>query len=146
MRFFKKILSTCVGTTLLLSSSFTLAHSNSIPNVNVEKLLETEKSWDGVQYKKYPEGTPQISILRITVAPHSSLSWHTHPMPHAAYVLDGMLTVEKKATGEKKRLKSGDVLPELVDSVHRGYTGEEGVTLIVFYAGKKGMPLSIPAT
>lgn len=146
MRFVKKILLTCVSLNLLAPSFSTLAHSDSIPDVNFETLLETEKSWDGSQYSKYPEGTPQISILKIKIAPHSSLSWHTHPMPHAAYVLDGMLTVEKKITGEKKHLKAGEVLPEMMDSVHRGYTGDEGVTLIVFYAGKKGMPLSIPAT
>ncbi|WP_256137931.1 hypothetical protein [Serratia quinivorans] len=57
-------------------------------------------------------------------------------------MLSGVLTVEKKSTGEKRVLKAGEVLPEMVDSAHRGYTGKEGVTLVVFYAGQKGTPLS----
>jgi len=121
-----------------------MAHSSVAANINVEKLLETEQSWDGVSYKGYPKGTPQISVLRITIAPNTSLAWHEHPIPNAAYVLDGTLTVEKKATGEKRLLKTGEVLPEMVDSAHRGYTGKEGVTLVVFYAGQKGIPLSKP--
>lgn len=96
-------------------------------------------------YKEYPKGTPQLSVLKITIAPNTSLAWHEHPIPNAAYVLNGVLTVEKKATGEKRLLKAGEVLPEMVDSAHRGYTGKESVTLVVFYAGQKGVPLSKPA-
>ncbi|WP_371441360.1 hypothetical protein [Candidatus Sodalis sp. SoCistrobi] len=66
-------------------------------------------------------------------------------MPNAAYVLEGALTVEKKANGQKRTLKAGEVVSEMVDSAHRGYTGKEGVTLVVFYAGQKGIPLSKPA-
>jgi quercetin dioxygenase-like cupin family protein len=113
--------------------------------VHTEKLPETEKSWDGSVYSAYPKGTPQLSILRITIAPHTALAWHTHPMPNAAYVLSGILTVEKKSTGEKRLLNAGDVLPEMLNSVHRGYTGIEGTTLLVFYVGEKGLPLSEPA-
>lgn len=121
---------------------FTVMQSDGTPDIHVEKLLETEHSWDGVLYKKYPEGTPQLSVLKITVAPDASLSWHEHPIPNVAYILNGELTVEKKATGEKRFFKAGEVLAEMVDSAHRGYAGKEGVTLVVFYAGQKGLPLS----
>lgn len=57
----------------------------------------------------------------------------------------GVLTVEKQATGEKRTLHAGEVLPEMVNSAHRGYTGSEGATLIVFYAGQKGIELAKPA-
>nr|WP_254304277.1 hypothetical protein [Candidatus Sodalis sp. SoCistrobi] len=60
-------------------------------------------------------------------------------------MLEGALTVEKKANGQKRTLKAGEVVSEMVDSAHRGYTGKEGVTLVVFYAGQKGIPLSKPA-
>jgi quercetin dioxygenase-like cupin family protein len=144
MRLSTQALSICTSLAFLITPLFTMAHSSVAANINVEKLLETEQSWDGVSYKGYPKGTPQISVLRITIAPNTSLAWHEHPIPNAAYVLDGTLTVEKKATGEKRLLKTGEVLPEMVDSAHRGYTGKEGVTLVVFYAGQKGIPLSKP--
>jgi quercetin dioxygenase-like cupin family protein len=55
--------------------------------------------------------------------------------------MSGEITVEKK-DGEKQTVKAGQVLPETVGSVHRGVTGDSPVTLIVFYAGTEGMPLS----
>jgi quercetin dioxygenase-like cupin family protein len=70
------------------------------------------------------------------------LPWHSHPIPNAAYVVSGELTVEKQSTGEKKVLTAGQVLPELVGQVHRGTAGDEPVVLIVFYAGTKGTPLA----
>lgn len=129
-----------------LSLSFSAtAETTQAPGIHVEKLLESEKSWDGETYKAWPEGTPQLSVLKITIAPHTTMAWHIHPIPNAAYVLSGILHVEKKSTGEKRTLKAGELLPEMVNSAHRGYTGKEGVTLLVFYAGKKGLPLSVPA-
>ena len=34
------------------------------------------------------------------------------------------------------------VVPEMVDALHRGVTGEAPVTVIAFYAGTEGMSLS----
>jgi quercetin dioxygenase-like cupin family protein len=110
--------------------------------VKSETLLQSSSSWDGAPYQAYSAGAPELSVLKITIPPHSSLPWHTHPMPNAAYVLSGSLTVEKKETGQTKILTAGQVLPEMVGSLHRGVTGDEGVVLIVFYAGTKGMPLA----
>lgn len=112
--------------------------------VQVEKLLETEKSWDGKDYENYPPGQPQLTILKISVAPNSHLDWHQHPIPHAAYVLKGNITVQKKDDGALHTVHTGETIAEVVDTLHRGYTDNEGVTLIVFYAGKKNVPLSIP--
>ena len=112
--------------------------------VQSKVLLQTETSWDGSALAAYPAGKPEMSVLRISIPPNTALAWHTHPMPNAAYVLSGDLLVEKKEGGQKKRIKSGEVLPELVGVAHRGVTGKSGAVLIVFYAGTKGMPLSEP--
>jgi quercetin dioxygenase-like cupin family protein len=110
--------------------------------IKVEQLLKADTSWDGVPYKKYPEGKPELSVLKITIPPHTKMQWHTHPMPNVAYVLSGELTVVKKDTGETKNIKAGEVLPETIGTVHRGMTEDSPAVLIVFYAGNKGMPLS----
>lgn len=144
MRLSIRTLSAFTSFAFLIAPFFIQAHSNNTAGINVEKLLETEKSWDGVSYQGYPKGTPQLSVLKITIAPNTSLAWHEHPIPNVAYVLDGVLTAEKKSSGEKRLIKAGEVVPEMVDSTHRGYTGKEGATLVVFYAGKKGIPLSKP--
>jgi len=103
-------------------------------------LLRTDHSWDGVKYSSYPAGQPELTVLKIDIPPHTALPWHKHPMPNSAYVISGTLHVESKDGKHKITLHSGDVLPEMVGTVHRGWTEEGAVQLIVFYAGVKDMP------
>jgi quercetin dioxygenase-like cupin family protein len=104
-------------------------------------------SWDGVLYENYPTGKPQTTVLKVTIPANTSTPWHTHPVISSAYVLSGELTMERKsAKGEKgterKIIKAGEVLPEMVGVPHHSITGNSPVVLIVFYAGSKGIPLS----
>jgi len=110
--------------------------------VQSEILVRSSSAWDGTPYQAYPVAAPEITVVKITIPPHTELPWHSHPMPNAAYVESGEIRVEKKDSGQTKVLTTGEVLPEMVDSMHRGVTGDQGVVLIVFYAGTKGMPLS----
>jgi len=126
--------------------AFTMAAGAADPApVAVETLLNAGSSWDGVEYDVYPAGPVEVSVLRISIPPHTALPWHKHPMPNVAYVLSGELTVEKAEDGKTKRITAGEVLPEMVNARHRGFTGDTPVVLLVFYAGVKGMPLSQPA-
>jgi quercetin dioxygenase-like cupin family protein len=131
-------LSLSVG--LLLTAGTSRADTGS--GVQKEVLMQSQSSWDGTAYTTYPAGAPELTVLKITIPPHTSLPWHTHPIPNAAYVVSGELTVEKKDTGEKKVLTAGQVLPEMVGQLHRGTSGDAPVVLIVFYAGTKGVPLA----
>jgi quercetin dioxygenase-like cupin family protein len=110
--------------------------------IQSEALLRSSSSWDGDPYTAYPAGRPELSVLKITIPPHTQLKWHTHPMPNAAYLLSGELTVERKEDGKTRHFTAGQVVAEMVDVLHRGVTGDAPVTLIVFYAGVEGMPLS----
>jgi quercetin dioxygenase-like cupin family protein len=125
----------------LLTSGAVLAAD--APTATNEVLLKSTSSWDGTPYIGYPDGAPELTTLKITIPPRTELPWHTHPMPNVAYVLSGELTVEQREGGQSKTIKAGDVLPEMVDINHRGRTGDNPVVLIVFYAGTKGMPLSV---
>jgi len=108
-------------------------------------LLKTEKSWDGVRYAAYPAGQPEITVLKFIIPAHTTIPWHTHPMPNAAYVVSGTLEVENADGSRHRTLKAGDVLPEMVHTVHHGKTGDQSVELIVFYAGVKGQATAIAA-
>ena len=110
--------------------------------IHTETLTQSTASWDGTPYKSYPAGQPQITVLKITIAPHTTMKWHSHPLPNAGYVLSGSLFVEKE-DGTKKHFVAGEAVTETVDSVHRGSTGDEPVVLIVFYPGAVGVPLSV---
>ncbi len=112
------------------------------PAIQSETLLQSRSSWDGQPYVAYPASRPELSVLKITIPPHTQLKWHTHPMPNAAYILSGELTLERKEDGKKQHFTAGQVVAEMVDALHRGVTGKAPVTLIVFYAGIEGVPLS----
>lgn len=113
--------------------------------IQTETVLQTTTAWDGSAYKAYPDGKPQLTVLKITIPPHTTMPWHTHPMPNAAYLVSGELTVEKMDGSAKQHFVAGQAVPETVDTAHRGVTGDKPVELIVFYAGALDMPLSKPA-
>jgi quercetin dioxygenase-like cupin family protein len=127
---------------ILFVTKVTPAHPQVAP-IQVETLAQSTSSWDGAAYKEYPAGQPQLTILRMTIPPHTTLQWHSHPMPNAGYLLSGDLTVEKR-DGTKKHFRAGQVIAETVGSIHRGTTGDRPVVLIVFYPGVPGLPLSQP--
>lgn len=133
-----RFLSIAIAGSLLIGS----VGAEELPTIQADTLLRSSASWDGVPYGSYPSGSPELSVLKITIPANTVLPWHTHPMPNAAYVLEGELTVEKKENGETKLLTKGQVLPEMVGQVHRGFTGSKPAVLIVFYAGTKDMPVS----
>lgn len=110
-----------------------------------EVLLQTRKSWNGKPYTHYPAGQPELTMLKVTVAPHTALPWHTHPFPNAVYVLSGSLTLHDKASGKTLVIHQGQAVGESVDDVHRGEAGDEPAVLIITYAGVPHVPTSIPA-
>ncbi|QJP93356.1 cupin domain-containing protein [Pseudomonas fluorescens] len=105
-------------------------------------LLESTTSWDGTSYSNYPDAKPELSVLRLSIPANTQLQWHTHPIPNAAYILSGELTIESRDDGRSKRFKQGEAVAEMVNRSHRGITGDKPVELVVFYAGGEGIPLS----
>jgi quercetin dioxygenase-like cupin family protein len=110
--------------------------------MQIHTLLQSSSSWDGQAYESYPSGQPELSVLKVTLAPHAQMEWHKHPMPSAAYVVSGELTIERKQDGKKQQFLAGQAIAETVDTLHRGVAGNEPVVLIVFYAGNTSLPLS----
>ncbi|MHA6197801.1 gamma subclass chorismate mutase AroQ [Pseudomonas wadenswilerensis] len=109
--------------------------------VESQVLLRTSNAWDGSPYPDYPDGRPELSLLKIRIAPHTSLDWHRHPTPNAGYLLAGDLHVETRE-GREIQLRAGQALAEVVNVVHRGHAGSDGAELVVFYAGSPGVPLA----
>lgn len=124
-------------------SGKTQNHSScSLQSIRTEVVLCSDSSWDGVKYKEYGSGQPEIAVVRIYIPAHTTMHWHSHPMPNVGYMLTGELTVESLRDGKTVRFTQGQALPEMVDTVHRGVTGELPATLVVFYASISGFPLS----
>lgn len=115
------------------------------PLITRETLLDAKAGWNKVPYGSYPAGKPELTVLRITVPAHGELDWHTHPMPTAAYIVSGEITIEEKSGG-KQHFSAGQVIPETVNNLHHGFVGDTPAVFIVFYPGVERMPLSQPAS
>lgn len=113
-----------------------------LEGVTTEQLIQSRYAWNGTPYDSYPEGRPQLTVTKISIPAHTSLPLHTHPMPNAAYILSGQLTLEEHETGKTQIFRAGEAFNESVGDIHRGYTTEEPAVVIVTYAGVKEMPLS----
>jgi quercetin dioxygenase-like cupin family protein len=115
---------------------------------NIEKvvLAETIKSWNGTTLPNYPEGQPKISILKITIPPKTTLGRHIHPVINAGVLLKGELTVVDEYDNVLK-LKAGDPIVELVNTIHYGKNeGNEPAEIIVFYAGTEESAITVITT
>jgi quercetin dioxygenase-like cupin family protein len=110
-----------------------------------EILLQATQSWNGKPYTHYLSGQPQLTTIKLTIAPHTALPWHTHPYPNVVYVLSGSLTLRDKDSGKTLVVHQGQAVGESVDDVHRGESGDESTVLVITYAGTPGVPTSIPA-
>lgn len=117
--------------------------SNTITEITVKKLAQDSSSWNGMPLPAYPQGTPEITILKITIPPHTKLKQHKHPVINAGVVLSGELTVISEHQ-DTLFLEAGDPIVELVDTWHYGENkGDDPLEIIVFYAGVKGKPITI---
>lgn len=112
-------------------------------DVSTETLVKSTAAWDQTRYTAYPSGTPEPTLVRITLAPNTRLDWHTHPMPAIGYVTSGQITVERADNGALHSFVAGQTVMELVDVPHRGWTGDTGVELLVFYARSVHQPLAV---
>lgn len=105
-------------------------------------LAETSASWDGTPLPPYPDGTPQVTILRGVVRPGAKLAQHKHPVINAGIVLRGELTVVAE-DGTTRCFRAGEAIVEMVGKYHYGENrGSEEVELVLFYAGTAELPLS----
>lgn len=111
--------------------------------IQSEVLVKSGVSWDASVLPHYPEGEPEITILRITVPPQARLPMHEHPVINAGVLLKGQLTVMTQQ-GKTLQLKAGDPIVEVVGKWHYGKNeGSEPAQIIVFYAGVKDRPITV---
>lgn len=111
-------------------------------SVKTTTLMKTTSSWDGTPLA-YPSGQAEITGLLVEIAPGGETGWHQHPVPSFGMLLEGELEVRLK-DGSVKRLKAGDTLAEVVNTLHNGRSaGTTPLKLVVFYAGAVDKPLSV---
>ncbi len=135
------IFSACV--TYRTDKNISLNAAGNTNEIVVTQLVKTTKSWDGNTLPCYPNGTPEITILKITIPPKTTLHKHYHPVINAGVLLSGSLTVVTEK-GETLHLKANDAIVEVVNKIHYGKNeGDVPAEIIVFYAGTSNSPITI---
>jgi quercetin dioxygenase-like cupin family protein len=111
--------------------------------IEIIKLAETTKSWNGDLLPNYPKGNPKITVLKITIPPKTTLHSHYHPVINSGILLKGELKVVD-IEGNELYLKEGDVIVELVNKIHYGVNEKnKDVEIVVFYAGTEDLPITV---
>ena len=114
-----------------------------IQQTEVYQLAKSRVSWDDAFLSAYPQGHPEITILRIVIPVGGTLVKHKHPVINAGVLLKGELMVQTEG-GKTLHLKAGEALVEVVDTWHYGKNeGVEPAEIIVFYAGTEGAPITV---
>jgi len=128
----------------IILCSFALSNNSFADgSLKVQTLVKTTKSWDGNYLPSYPQGQPEITILKIEIPPKTKLEPHSHPVINAGFLTKGKLTVLKK-DGKILELNAGDSIVELVNSSHYGENRENSpAEIVVFYAGIENNPITI---
>ncbi len=112
------------------------------PAIQVTPLLKTTTAWDG-QAITYPTGQAEITGMIVEIAPGAETGWHQHPVPSFGLIMQGEILVELK-NGQSKLMHTGEMVAEVANTLHNGKNiGTIPVRIAVFYAGAKGMPLTV---
>lgn len=138
------VLTSCVLVMGLWASATEQALAQQTSSAHAERLLQADHSWNGKPYGAYPAGQPTLTTIRLTIAPHTALPWHTHPIPNVGYVLQGQLTIQDKASGASHVYHQGEAFAESMNDAHRGMSGDTATVLLLTYAGGDHLPTSIP--
>jgi len=109
----------------------------------VKELVKTAQSWDGDFLPAYPQGQPEVTMLRISIPAGTQLDTHRHPVINAGVLISGQLTVVT-TDGKTLHLKAGDPIVEVVNTLHYGINqGKVPAEIIVFYAGVTDTPITV---
>ena len=129
--------------TIAINSCNNANSGSTVKSVESIELLRTDKSWNGEALPDYLQGKPELVAVKYTIPPGKKLGWHHHVAMNHGVLVQGELTING-IDGKTTVLHAGDVVVEMVGSVHHGENkGTEPVILYMFYISQEGLPLSV---
>lgn len=127
----------------VLNSCANVTNDSEITETISTELIRTDQSWNGVDLPDYPQGKPELVAVKYVIPAGKRLGWHHHDAMNHGVLVQGELTIIGQ-DGQSKTLHEGDVVVEMVDSVHYGENrGTEPIVLYMFYLSQEGLPLSV---
>jgi quercetin dioxygenase-like cupin family protein len=112
----------------------------------VRTILSTGNTVTGEPIRYPTGGSAQLTAMEITLEPGQQTGWHTHPAPLFGYILEGELTVDYGAKGQRTYV-TGEGLAEAMEEAHNGRnTGRRPVRILAIFLGVEGTQASVPAS
>ena len=111
--------------------------------VKTTELMRTSQSWDGVALPDFPQGKPELRVIRLDFPVGAKTGWHHHTVVNYGIVQQGELTIVCQ-DGTEKTFHEGEPLVEVIGTIHRGENrGRKPVILNMFYFSSPGQEITI---
>ena len=107
------------------------------------ELIRTSQSWDGAILPDFPQGKPELRVIRLDFPVGTKTGWHHHTVVNYGIVQQGELTIVCQ-DGSEKTFREGEPLVEVIGTIHRGENrGSNPVILNMFYFSSPGQEITI---
>ena len=112
-------------------------------NIKTTELIRTSQSWDGAQLPDFPQGKPELRVIRLDFPVGAKTGWHHHTVVNYGIVQQGDLTIVCQ-DGSEQTFHEGEPLVEVIGTIHRGENrGKKPVILNMFYFSIPGAEITI---
>ena len=111
--------------------------------IKTTELIRTSQSWDGAILPDFPQGQPELRVIRLDFPVGAKTGWHHHTVVNYGIVQQGDLTIVCQ-DGSERTFHEGEPLVEVIGTIHRGENrGLKPVVLNMFYVSAPGMEITI---
>ena len=111
--------------------------------IKTTELIRTSQSWDGAPLPDFPQGQPELRVIRLDFPIGAKTGWHHHTVVNYGIVQQGELTILCQ-DGSKRTFHEGEPLVEVIGTIHRGENrGKKPVILNMFYFSTSGAEITI---
>ena len=112
-------------------------------DIKTTELIRTSQSWDGAMLPDFPQGQPELRVIRLDFPIGAKTGWHHHTVVNYGIVQQGELTIVCQ-DGTEKTFHEGEALVEVIGTIHRGENrGSKPVILNMFYFSSPGAEITI---
>jgi quercetin dioxygenase-like cupin family protein len=137
----------CVAAAAFLAGSLmpALAQDKSREAVgsDAKVVLKTTKTMLDKPLAYSHAGTPELTMMALTMQPDGHTSLHKHPSPTAGFVMEG--AVEVRSENVVLKVKAGEGFLEPIDGPMQIWNTNAGVSkLVIFVADTEGTPVAAP--
>ncbi len=111
--------------------------------IKTTELIRTTQSWDGAMLPDFPQGQPELRVIRLDFPIGAKTGWHHHTVVNYGIVQQGDLTIVCQ-DGSERTFHEGEPLVEVIGTIHRGENrGKKPVVLVMFYYSEPGAEITI---